>query len=110
MMTSLSPERFVVLIKDRKMNRTSVIALFTGLLLLAGQGASLVHAAEHPFHARDEICTAFASLEQNEHALAVLPPRSRNPHCNGETETALSRGYSSHTSADHRARAPPLHT
>jgi hypothetical protein len=110
MMPSLLPECFLALIPDRNMNCTRVIALITSLLLLAGQVAALVHAADHPFHAPDEICTSFASLEQNEHALAVLPSSSRSPHCNGETEAALTRGFSSHTLADQRARAPPLHT
>lgn len=92
------------------MNRTRAIALITSLLLLAGQVAALAHAADHPFHAPDKICAAFASLEQNEHALAVLPQSSRSPHCTDEANTALTRVFSNHAPTCHRARAPPLHT
>ena len=91
-------------------NRTRVIALVTGLLLLAGQAVALVHAADHPFHAPEEICAAFAGLEQNEHALAVLAPGSRSPHYADEAHTALTRVFLNHISTGHRARAPPLHT
>jgi hypothetical protein len=109
-MASLSPEFFEALITDRKMNYTRVVTLITSLLLLAGQGAALVHAADHPFHAPDEICAAFASLEQNEHALAVLPPSSRSPRYADEAHTALTREFPNHVSTGHQARAPPLHT
>ena len=92
------------------MNRTRVIALITGLLLLAGQGAALVHAVDHPFHEPDEICGAFASLEQNENALAVLPPGRRSPHCTDGANTAAIRVFNSFTSTGYRVRAPPLYT
>jgi hypothetical protein len=92
------------------MNRTRVIALFAGLLLLAGQVAALVHAADHPFHEPDEICGVFASLEQNENALAVLTPSSRSPHCTDDANTAAIRIFFSYTSTGYRVRAPPLYT
>ena len=98
------------LIPGRKMNYTRVVALITSLLLLAGQGAASVHAADHPFHVPDEICDAFASLEQNENALAVLPPSSRSPHCTDDANTATNRIFFSYTSTGYRVRAPPLHT
>ncbi|UCB53938.1 MAG: hypothetical protein JSW45_08190 [Thiotrichales bacterium] len=92
------------------MNHTRVIALITSLLLYAGQVAAAVHAADHPFHEPDEICGAFASLEQNEHALAVLPPSSRSPHSADDADTALIRVFFSYTSTGYRVRAPPLLT
>ena len=79
-------------------------------MLLAGQGAALVHAADHPFHEPDEICGAFVSLEKNEHALAVLPPSSRSPHYTDDAQPALTRIFPNHVSTGHQARAPPLLT
>lgn len=110
MMASLSPEFFEALISDRKMNCTRLIALIAGLLLLAGQGAALVHAADHPFHEPDEICGAFASLEKNAHALAVVPPGTRSQYYADDAHTALNRVFPNHVSTGHQARAPPLHT
>ena len=51
-----------------------------GLLLVAAQFESLVHAAEHPFHADDEICAPFASFEKHDHAIAVLSATNSHPH------------------------------
>ena len=110
MMASLLPQCVEALISDRKMNCRSVVVLITSLFLLAGQAAALVHAVDHPFHQPDEICGVFASLEKNQHAIAVLPPCNRSPHYADETHTALTPEFSNHTSTGHQARAPPLHT
>jgi hypothetical protein len=109
-MASLSPKCFEALISDRKMNCTRLVALITSLLLLAGQAAALVHAADHPFHEPDEICGAFASLEKNAHAIAVLPPNTRSRYYADDAPTAFTRVFPNHVSTGHQARAPPLHT
>ena len=89
-------------------NRTRAIAFIASLLLFAGQLNALVHAAEHPFHADDEICATFASFDHNNHALAVLPPSSESTDHAGELSSRLSRPFIGHTPLRYQARAPPL--
>jgi hypothetical protein len=90
--------------------RINAIAIITSLLLFAGQVAALVHAADHPFHTADEICVSFTSLEQNEHAVAVLSSCCANLNLTDETNTGLTRVFINHTFPSHQPRAPPLHT
>jgi len=52
--------------------RARIIVLATGLLLLAGQLASLVHAADHPYHDTSEICVSLLSLEQHDTAVSAI--------------------------------------
>ena len=89
-------------------NRTKAIVFIASLLLLAGQLNALVHAAEHPFHAEDEICAAFASFDHNNHALAVLPQSSENVDRADETNSRLPRPFNGHTPLCYQPRAPPL--
>ena len=89
-------------------NRTKAIAFIASLLLFAGQLNALVHAAEHPFHADDEICAAFASFDHNNHALAVLPQSSESTDHAAETSSRLPRPFIGQTTLCHQARAPPL--
>jgi hypothetical protein len=91
-------------------NRTSAIAFIAGLILLVVQTAALVHAAEHPFHIDDEICAAFSSFDQNNHALAVLPQSCEKSARNGETNSRSIQLYIPHTFLYQQARAPPLPT
>ncbi len=90
--------------------RIKAIAIITSLLLFAGQVATLVHATDHPFHAPDEICVAFTSLEQNEHAIAALSTCCTNLNLTNETNTGLNRVFINHAFSSHQPRAPPLHT
>lgn len=89
-------------------NRTRAIAFIASLLLVAGQLIALVHAADHPFHAEDEICAAFASFDHNNHALAVLPQSSENVDHAGELSSQLPRPFIGHTPLCYQPRAPPL--
>lgn len=91
-------------------NRTRAIAFIASLLLVAGQLTALVHAADHPFHADNEICAAFASFDHNNHALAVLPQSSESTDHADEINSRLARPCIDHTPLCHRARAPPLLT
>jgi hypothetical protein len=91
-------------------SRKQFVVLIAGLLLLAGQAAALVHGAEHPFHAPDEVCAAFAHFEHNDHAVAVLPQGFAGPHITDNTDISLTRMSISQTCVCHRPRAPPLRT
>ena len=93
---------------NRITRRTRAIAFIASLLLFAGQLNALVHAAEHPFHADDEICATFASFDHNNHALAVLPPSNESTDHAGELTSRLPRLFIDHAPLCHQARAPPL--
>jgi hypothetical protein len=86
------------------------VVLIAGLLLIAGQLASLVHAADHPFHAPDEICAAFASFEHNNHVLIAASPGIEAPYFTDRTNTRLTCLFINRVSSCRQARAPPLHT
>jgi hypothetical protein len=86
------------------------IVLIAGLLLIAGQVATLAHAAEHPFHAPDDTCAAFTSFEHNNHAVAVLPQGIASPDITDKTDIRFSRIFINQTRLCHRPRSPPLHT
>ena len=81
-----------------------------GLLLIAGQLASMVHAADHPFHADEEICAFFAGLEQNDIDHAVPPLVNRSLHFTCEFNAILTHSILTRASRSHQPRAPPLHT
>jgi hypothetical protein len=89
---------------------TKAIALVAGLLILAGQSLSLVHAADHPFHAPDEVCAAFASFDHNAHAFAVLPCNSKLTQFEEEIVFCSEQKIIHKTSLQHQPRAPPQHT
>ena len=89
--------------------RIKSIAIITSLLLFVGQLAALVHATDHPFHAPDEMCLAFASLEKSEHAVAV-PLCTAIPNLSDEKNTRLARVLINQLFPSHHPRAPPLHT
>lgn len=60
---------------------TKVIALIAGMLLFAGQYSSILHAAEHLFHAPAEICASFISMEQHDAAVScITPAAARDPY------------------------------
>jgi len=86
------------------------VVLLAGLLLIAAQLVSLVHAADHPFHEEDEICAAFASFEKHDHAVAVLPATHLHPHLRCESATGLASAFVDNPSLIYQSRAPPLHT
>ena len=86
------------------------VVLLAGLLLIAAQLVSLVHAADHPFHAEDEICAAFAAFEQHDHAIAVLPAANLHPHLDGATAAGFMSVFVHKPSFIYQSRAPPLHT
>ncbi len=90
-------------------HRQSVVFL-AGLLLIAAQFVSLVHAAEHPFHAEDEICASFTAFEQHDHAIAVLPATHHHPHSTSKSLPALTSVFVDKTALLYQSRAPPLHT
>lgn len=90
--------------------RTRVIALVAGLLLFAGQLSSMLHAAEHQFHIEDEVCAAFASFEQNDHAIAIPPSCNFHPQVDDEINTGTTLVISSNSSLSYLPRAPPSHT
>ena len=86
------------------------VVLLAGLLLIAAQLVSLVHAADHPFHAEDEICAAFAAFEQHDHAIAVLPATNLHPHLTCKLLSGLTSVFVDKPSLVYQSRAPPLHT
>lgn len=85
------------------------VVLLAGLLLIAAQLVSLVHAADHPFHAEDEICAAFASLEKHDNAVAVLPAINLPPHITCKSVTGIVSVFVDSPSLIYQSRAPPLH-
>ncbi|MGB5519991.1 MAG: hypothetical protein WBO73_16240 [Gammaproteobacteria bacterium] len=84
--------------------------LMAGLLLIAGQLASIVHAADHPFHADEEICAFFASLEHNDIDHAVSPQGNHSLLFINEFNARLTGITLARASRSHLPRAPPLHT
>ena len=94
----------------RMTQRKSAITFIAGLILLVVQTAALVHAAEHPFHDDEEICAAFSSFDQNNHALAVLPQNCEKSARTSEIGGRLIQIFIPHTFLCQQARAPPLYT
>ena len=90
--------------------RKHIVAFVAGLLLITAQFESLVHAADHPFHAEDEVCATFASFEQHDHAIAVLPATNLHPHLTCKSATGLTSVFIDKSSFIYQTRAPPLHT
>lgn len=90
-------------------HRQSVV-LLGALLLIAAQLVSLVHAADHPFHAEDETCAAFIAFEKHGHAIAVLPATNLRPHLGCETVPDLVSGSVDKAASSYQSRAPPLRT
>lgn len=86
------------------------MVLITGLLLYAGQLASLVHAADHPFHTEADTCTAFASFEQHNHAVAVLPWSNKHPQFTDEIIAGSPPVFVQNFTLTYHSRAPPLYT
>jgi hypothetical protein len=86
------------------------VVLLAGLLLIAAQLVSLVHAAEHSFHAEDEVCAAFASFEKHNHAIAVLPAINLHPHTRCKSITGNVSDFVDKPSLVYQSRAPPQHT
>jgi hypothetical protein len=89
-------------------SRKLFAVLIVGLLLIAGQVAALVHAAEHPFHTPDETCAAFAHFERNDHAVAVLLQIIESQHIADITDISLTSIFINQTCLFHRPRAPPI--
>ena len=85
------------------------VVLLAGLLLIAAQLVSLVHAAEHPFHAEDEICASFTAFEQHDHAVAVLPGADLHSDLTCESVAGLPSVFVDKTAFLYQSRAPPLH-
>ena len=86
------------------------VVLLAGLLLFAAQLVSLVHAADHPFHAEDEICAVFASFEKHDHAVAVLPAVNLPPYITCKSVTGVVSVFVDKPFLVYKSRAPPLHT
>lgn len=86
------------------------VVLLAGLLLIAAQLVSLVHAADHPFHAEDEICAAFASFEKHDHAVAVVPAINLHPHITCKPFAGFVSVFVDKLSLLYQSRAPPQHT
>jgi hypothetical protein len=84
--------------------------LMTGFLLIAGQLVSIVHAADHPFHADEEICAVFASLEQNDIDHARSPLGHHSLRFTNEFDARLTGITFARASRSHLPRAPPLYT
>lgn len=95
------------MISKRVVKRARIIVLVTGLLLLAGQLAAIVHATDHPFHDTSEICVSLLSLEQNDTAVSAIALHvdflryADDFSINLQSQAHLSRPESNH------ARAPP---
>jgi hypothetical protein len=90
--------------------RKQSVVLLLGLLLIAAQLVSLVHAADHPFHEEDEVCAAFASFEQHDHAIAVLPAPNPHPHLTCKSVTGFVSVFVDQPFLIYQSRAPPLRT
>jgi hypothetical protein len=90
--------------------REHILAFIASLLLIVAQFESLVHAADHPFHAEDEICATFASFEQHDHAIAVLSATNLHPHLTRISATSPTSVFVDKPSFIYQTRAPPLHT
>jgi len=86
------------------------VVLLAGMLLIAAQLVSLVHAAEHSFHAEDEICAAFASFDKHNYAIAVLPAVNLHPRTSCKSITGMVSVFVDKPSLVYQSRAPPQHT
>jgi hypothetical protein len=87
--------------------RARIIVLVTGLLLLAGQLASLVHAADHPFHDTSEICVSLLCLEQHDTAVSAIALHVDFPRYADDFSISIqSQAHLSRPESNH-ARAPP---
>ena len=77
-------------------------------LLLLGQFAAVVHAADHPYHAADEYCEAYIHYQQQDISadLAATPLLNVVPH----VEVAVTAHVDDHSqpSSVYYSRAPPL--
>jgi len=90
--------------------RKYIVAFIASLLLIVAQFESLVHAADHPFHAEDEICAAFASFEKHDHAVAVIPAINLYPHITCKPFASFVSVFVDKLPLLYQSRAPPLHT
>ena len=88
--------------------RTRIIALVTGLLFMTGQLVSIVHAAEHPFHADIDICASFIGLEQQDATASAIVLADDVPCFSDEYEAGYQLPVYSPNLYTNPARAPPL--
>lgn len=98
------------LILKQTVKHTRVIALIAGLLLFAGQLSSVLHAAEHLFHAPSEICASFISMEQQDLAVTEITLAADFPLYSDEFKASHQLLELSSCINSNRARAPPLFT
>jgi hypothetical protein len=90
--------------------RKQFVVFITGLLLFAGQLATIVHATEHPFHDNSQICASFISLEHHDatvSSIALTADLSFYADEHGSGHGLLV--YTSNLNSNH-AREPPLTT
>ena len=88
--------------------RKQLVSYLITALLLLGQFATVVHAADHPYHAADEFCEAYIHYQQQDVTadLAATPLLNVVPH--GEIAVATRADQNSQPSSDYYSRAPPF--
>jgi hypothetical protein len=88
--------------------RKQLVVLIAGLLLLASQMMSLAHAVDHPFHAANESCVSFISVEQHGFAVASVALLPIHFTCSDEfADSILLPAVESRVNTN-PVRAPPL--
>ena len=88
--------------------RKQLVSYLISALLLLGQFAAVVHAADHPYHAADEFCEAYIHYQQQDISadLAATPLLNVVPH--GEITVSAHVNNDSQPSSVYFSRAPPL--
>ena len=87
---------------------THSVFYLISILLLFGQLASVVHAADHPFHVEDEVCDIFVALEKTGDGLLDigLPSLFKNVPTAVSVTILLTPANSK--PRQHFPRAPPV--
>jgi hypothetical protein len=91
-------------------NHKQSVVLLAGLLLIAAQLVSLVHAAEHPFHDHDEICEILSAVEKHDTGTAVVAPAAGFSRYSDELNSGDLSGPATTAVYSYPARGPPAFT
>mgnify|MGYP001817238329 CR=1 FL=1 len=86
------------------------VVLLAGLLLIAAQLVSLVHAAEHPFHDHDEVCEILSAVEKHDTGAAVVAPVVGFSRYSDELNSGDQSGPATIPASSYLARGPPVST
>ena len=88
--------------------RKQLVSYLITALLLLGQFAAVVHAADHPYHAADEFCEAYIHYQQQDVSADLAATPLLNVVTHGEIAVAARVNDDSQPSSVYYSRAPPL--